>query len=268
MLLRVILMANLEGIFPSFGRPADKLPRAAVSAVPTFPAEECEPQRSPSIHPTTLEAPPILLASLLGLGAALLLFCTLAWSLHMAERSEEVVALESMRPVSFSAVPAQEVPAPSPEAEVEPESQPLEVPLLAAPSPDAPQLRATRIIEQARASISPPPAHAVNLPDLPTMTGPVSFEALSQLPRVIQSPPIQFPRALRDRGIYAGEVRLLIEIDEEGVPSLIEILGSSDPSLEAVATRTLRGIRFTRPHLNGRSVAVRGEWPLRLEARR
>lgn len=93
-----------------------------------------------------------------------------------------------------------------------------------------------------------------------------AFEDLSQSPSVINQPRINYPRELIRRGIKKGKVVLIIQIDKTGKARLDKIISSTHPQLEPVAKDVVRQVRFTPPTINGKTVTVRGEWPLFLQA--
>ena len=77
---------------------------------------------------------------------------------------------------------------------------------------------------------------------------------LDGLPTAIRTGQFRWPS--RARGL-SGKVRLLLEIDQNGLVSVIKVMSTSDPALSAAATRVARGSRFTSPRKNGQKVKAR-----------
>lgn len=93
-----------------------------------------------------------------------------------------------------------------------------------------------------------------------------TFQDLAQAPRITNRPSIQFPRELTRQGITQGRVVALIEINEKGRATVLEIISSTHPQLIKVARNAIRQARFTPPTVDGIPQTVRGEWPLSLSA--
>lgn len=94
------------------------------------------------------------------------------------------------------------------------------------------------------------------------------FDDLAQAPQILSVPRINYPRELQRRGINEGQVVLLIEINEKGKAKVLDIISSAHPTLEQVALKMARQVRFSIPKINGEAVTVRGEWPITLVAPR
>ena len=93
-----------------------------------------------------------------------------------------------------------------------------------------------------------------------------TFKDLSEAPRIINYPKIQFPNELIRRGITEGRVVALIEIDEQGRAEIVRVNSSTHPLLIKEAEEIIRQAQFTKPLIDGVPQRVRGEWPISLRA--
>ena len=96
----------------------------------------------------------------------------------------------------------------------------------------------------------------------------VDEDDVAELPRLLNRRVIErllsqnYPPALRETG-RTGRVQVTMVIDPTGVPHLVTVTGSSGiPEFDDGAVRVTRGMRFSRPTLNGSPVWVRVRVPV------
>lgn len=114
-----------------------------------------------------------------------------------------------------------------------------------------------------RPSQPPEPRPAPAKPAPPS--GPVAASQLDGRPRLLNSPPVTFPAALKRNGVTEGRVLLEVEIDEQGRVTVRRVLQISDPALESTARRFASAARFSPPRRAGVPVRTIFRWPLTLQ---
>lgn len=92
-----------------------------------------------------------------------------------------------------------------------------------------------------------------------------TFDDLPEAPRLVNAPSFRFPASLARQGITQGKVLVEIDILPDGSAKLLRIINSTHAELEPVATRIVSRARFTKPTVNGKSVTVRGRFPIVLQ---
>lgn len=81
--------------------------------------------------------------------------------------------------------------------------------------------------------------------------GSVRLEGLDTVPKSIYIPPNRFPKALRDRGIYSGDVLLVLEISERGIASVRQVVEADYPELIEPVVMSVEGAIYSRPLRHG-----------------
>ncbi len=92
------------------------------------------------------------------------------------------------------------------------------------------------------------------------------FSDLAEGPRMLSVPRFRYPPALLAQGVAQGRVELLIEIDERGRAAVHRVVTSSNPELIPVAREIVARARFSISRVDGKPVAVRGQFPVVLNA--
>ncbi|MBN7797203.1 energy transducer TonB [Parahaliea mediterranea] len=92
----------------------------------------------------------------------------------------------------------------------------------------------------------------------------LSVDALDAPPRVVALYRAPWPSDLARRNIARAVVKLDVFIDEQGVPSLVEIVDNPYPVLDAAIRDIVRGSRFSPPTSKGEAARARFIWPLEI----
>ncbi len=85
---------------------------------------------------------------------------------------------------------------------------------------------------------------------------------LDSIPSVRSAPLVDYPKALLDRGIDSIKIEVLIQIDESGKPTLLDILSTPYPPFDDALREFVSQVRFTSPTVGGRKVKAVYVWPL------
>lgn len=89
---------------------------------------------------------------------------------------------------------------------------------------------------------------------------------LDSTPSVVSAPPVSYPQELLDRGIMSMEIEVLIQVDEEGKTTLLDILRTPYPPYNDALRQFVNDVRFTSPTVGGRKVKAIYAWPLGIQA--
>lgn len=91
----------------------------------------------------------------------------------------------------------------------------------------------------------------------------VSLSELDGYPNVLQSPILDWPRHLSERGVHAINVEFHILIDEAGRVYPVSILINDQPSVNETLLEYAAKVRFTPPTRLGVPVRTEYRWPVR-----
>ena len=88
--------------------------------------------------------------------------------------------------------------------------------------------------------------------DLMGAFGSVRLEGTDTVPRSIYIPPNRFPKVLRDRGIYSGDVLFILEISEQGIASVRQVVEADYLELIDPVVMSIEGAIYSRPLRHGK----------------
>ena len=82
--------------------------------------------------------------------------------------------------------------------------------------------------------------------------GSVRLQGVDTIPKTLYIPPNIFPQSLKDQGIFAGNVTLLVEISEQGVGRVRRVIKADYPELIDPVVESIHGAIYSRPKRRGK----------------
>ena len=82
--------------------------------------------------------------------------------------------------------------------------------------------------------------------------GSVRLEGVDSIPKTIYIPANLFPKSLKERGIFSGDVLLLIEISEQGVGRVRRVISADYPELIDPVVESVHAAIYSRPKRRGK----------------